>query len=649
LKINSLSIENFRSHKKTEINLERINFFAGGNNAGKTSILAAIEWALTGHCLWTDRAGRGAADLVRQGEKCTAVALDVAGLGAVIRSLPPHSLQAGKNSGVNEGQAAIQNFLDTDEERLKVALNAGAFMAMSSSEQRAMLFSAYGLAWSAEKVAAELTTWLTSNKHQEEEAARLAARARGYYPAGITGGPEIFDTMEKRARDERRLVKRDKLRSEAAHAELADSSGQSPASGQADQLKNRLGELNRQRDKLLLNCGASGDLRARRESLLHKILDVQGKLSTARELARTLGGELAQLGEPVPDVGAGENEALEKIEVLVKKEAALKSQLAGVDRAGEALTSAGRRCPLAPDYLQCGLTGEQLDAVLITLRQERELAAQELKSCAADLEAANGELDMVRERQEEHRAAIARAADIKGRTSAQRTLSDMLLQEKEALQNELAELPEAGDSTGAEQELARITGLVAECEEALARLGDANALADKKAVIQRDIENFTAELADLEALVKALGPDGLRRDMLAGILEGFVGRVNDRLGRLTEGVYQVSLGNEMDILCQVKGGPLLPLKLLSKSEQLRVGITISEALSAAAGLKFLAIDEADILEQDNRDLLTGMLLDTAAEFDQVLVFTTVGDVNPDNPSIPGVKLFLVEEGAVREI
>ena len=91
------------------------------------------------------------------------------------------------------------------------------------------------------------------------------------------------------------------------------------------------------------------------------------------------------------------------------------------------------------------------------------------------------------------------------------------------------------------------------------------------------------------------------------------------------------------------------MKLLSKSEQLRVGITISEALSAAAGLKFLAIDEADMLEQDNRDLMAGMLLDTAAEFDQVLVFTTVGDVNPDNPGIPGVKLFLVEEGAVREI
>jgi exonuclease SbcC len=88
---------------------------------------------------------------------------------------------------------------------------------------------------------------------------------------------------------------------------------------------------------------------------------------------------------------------------------------------------------------------------------------------------------------------------------------------------------------------------------------------------------------------------------------------------------------------------------LSRSEQLRAGIAISDALSAAAGLKFLAIDEADILEQDNRDLLSGMLLELAEEYDQVLVFTTVGDVQPVNPSLPGVKMFWVEEGSVKEI
>lgn len=199
------------------------------------------------------------------------------------------------------------------------------------------------------------------------------------------------------------------------------------------------------------------------------------------------------------------------------------------------------------------------------------------------------------------------------------------------------------------QDLSPITELIKESEKALGQLAEASVTSEKKAVLKQDIEMLAAELAGLEVLIKALGPEGLRRDMLAGILESFVGRVNDRLGRLTEGAYQVSLGEDMTILCRANGGPVLPLKLLSKSEQLRVGIAVSEALSAAAGLNFLAIDEADMLEQDNRDLLAGMLLDTAEEFDQALVFTTVGDVKPENPGIPGVKMFLVDEGAVREI
>lgn len=163
------------------------------------------------------------------------------------------------------------------------------------------------------------------------------------------------------------------------------------------------------------------------------------------------------------------------------------------------------------------------------------------------------------------------------------------------------------------------------------------------------METLTSDVVDLEALVKALGPDGLKKDLLAWILKGFVERVNDRLGRLTEGTYHISLAPDMTILCCANGGPTLPLKLLSKSEQLRVGIGISEALSRAVGIRFIAIDEADMLDQENRDLLAEMLLNTADEFDQVLVFTTVGDIRPENPGLPGVKMFWVDDGVVHEL
>lgn len=650
MKINKLSIENFRSHKKTEINLDRINFFAGGNNAGKTSILAAIEWALTGRCMWTDKAGRGAADLVRQGEKYTAVALDVAGLGAVIRSLPPHCLQAGKTSGVNEGQAAIHNHLDAGEDRLRVALNTGAFIAMSQAEQKTFLFNAYGLSWTVERVAADLANWLNKKGHQEEDAGRLAQKARGYYPAGITSGPDIFEAMEKRAKEERKELKKDKQRYEAALAEMGDTyPAQIGDPDQAEQIKIRLSELKKRRDELLRFCGAGSDARARRETLLLKIHTLEEKISAAQEQARILAGEINQCGEPVDSCEDIEKELLERIESLTKSEASAKSKLEAIDKAGRALSGQDRHCPLAPEHLQCCLTREQLDAVLITLRKEHKLAGQELNKLVQALDNARAELAEVKKRREEIQARAKKVLDLKGRLNTQQNLLEGLTAERASLESEWDSLPEADAGEKAEEELGRITAHITEGEEVLRQLDEASVTAEKITVLKQDIEMLATELADLETLVKALGPEGLRRDMLASILEGFVGRVNDRLGRLTEGAYQVFLGEGMTILCRANGGPVLPLRLLSRSEQLRAGIAISEALSAAAGLKFLAIDEADMLEQDNRDLLAGMLLDTAEEFDQALVFTTVGDVAPENPGIPGVKIFLVDEGAVREI
>lgn len=108
MKINTLAVENFRNHKSTQLVLDKVNFFVGQNNAGKTSLLAAIEWGLTGRCMWTDKAGRGAADLVRQGEKQAVVALEVEDIGSILRSMPPHSLRVGSKTG-NEAQGSILN------------------------------------------------------------------------------------------------------------------------------------------------------------------------------------------------------------------------------------------------------------------------------------------------------------------------------------------------------------------------------------------------------------------------------------------------------------------------------------------------------------------------------------------------------------
>lgn len=645
-------MENFRNHRKTEITLDRINFFVGHNNAGKTSILAAIDWGLTGRCMWTDKAGRGAAELVRQGEKRVTVALEVEGLGAAVRSLPPHSLQVGRASGVNEGQAAIHNFLGVDEDRLRVAINATAFLSMSPAEQRAFLFSAYGLTWTADQVAEELARWLSNKGHKEEDARRLAEKAKDYYPADITGGPEIFEAMEKRAKEERKELKKDRQRAEAALADIQNSLTAAHAfSEELAKAREKKAALLARRDELLQACGASREARARRQVLAERIAQAENRLAETRAKAQALATEVAALGGPESDQDRHwqelEQKLQEQLEAANGAAAAVRSRMETIDRAGRALAGKERRCPLAPDVLQCGLTEEQLQAVLKVLRQEYKALARELDKHQAVARETAEKLADIRQKLAESQARAKRALALEAGLKAQRQMITRLEEDLAGWKDELAGLREP-DQTLLE-ELDLVEAMLREAEDILAREKELEALAGRKAALERDMETLAREVADIEVLVKALGPDGLRKDLLASILEGFVGRANDRLGRLTGGAYQIDLAPDMTILCRADGGPLLPLKLLSKSEQLRVGIAVSEALSAAAGLRFLAIDEADMLDQENRDLLAGMLLDTAEDFDQVLVFTTVGDVRPENPGIPGVKMFWVEEGTVREL
>ncbi|WP_083755123.1 AAA family ATPase [Desulforamulus reducens] len=42
MKIKKLGVQNFRNHIDTDLLLDKVNFFIGHNNAGKSTILAAL-------------------------------------------------------------------------------------------------------------------------------------------------------------------------------------------------------------------------------------------------------------------------------------------------------------------------------------------------------------------------------------------------------------------------------------------------------------------------------------------------------------------------------------------------------------------------------------------------------------------------------
>ncbi|WP_243276647.1 hypothetical protein [Desulfallas sp. Bu1-1] len=186
--------------------------------------MAAIEWALTGRNMWTDRAGRGAGDLVTRGEKYCQVGLEMAGFGGVVRATPSHTLTAGRYRSVQEGQAAIYHHLGTDESLLQLVLNAGAFTGMPPAEQKAFLFSLCGVSFTADEIASAVAEHVRRTGAAEELAREAARRSRSLMPKGINGDPGILegkDVQDRIAGLEKALAGRDAARRDLRSLEAA--------------------------------------------------------------------------------------------------------------------------------------------------------------------------------------------------------------------------------------------------------------------------------------------------------------------------------------------------------------------------------------------------------------------------------------------
>lgn len=548
--ITRLQIRSFRNHRNTDIQLDRLNYFLGGNNSGKSSILAAVEYALTGRCAWTDRGGRGAGELVQKGRKTATVALEVAGLGAVVRTIGPHTLSVAGESQVQLAQARIYGALAAEADTISAALHTGSFVHMTPDEQRNFLFTGLGLRWDMETVLGELQDFLAGTGHSPEEIEHLIKMTRPLYPARITAGPEVLEAVEKRLRDLRRDTKRDLQRLTAARQEMVIRYPEGLSTADLPAVEKQHKELLAQRDRLLARLADAKQAADRRRELADEL----ARTEAAREAA---GRELAALPETAP-VDAAEilpgdlSAARHEVETYVQEVANLEALLGTIRKAIGALQNSDGRCPLAPELIKCSMVPEERSSLL-----------------------------------------------------------------------------------------AELCGQAARLEE---QLGETTA------ALEQDIAALQQEVRHLETLVGAFGSRGMKKGLLERMLQPFTGRVNRNLSQLTGGTYRLTHDDAGRILVYAGGIPL-PLPALSTSEQFRVGIAIQEALAHFLGLRFLAIDGADILDQANRDLLTGFLLGLleGGEYEQALVFSTAGDGQPGSPGLPGVKMFQLQNGGVSEL
>ncbi|MBF8733071.1 AAA family ATPase [Pseudomonas guariconensis] len=255
----------------------------------------------------------------------------------------------------------------------------------------------------------------------------------------------------------------------------------------------------------------------------------------------------------------------------------------------------------------------------------------ECPACGAGLKIVGSKLELYKGLKQDTAATSTLALDI---TNMQRSI-EML---RRTLQNDMAAVAKA---EAARDDLASLEGQQAEAfdqakyDRAVESLNQLRKLEGElrakytalmdQAIAAKSADENTAKAAqhhqdvkDWVLIEKALAPDGIPGEILAGALQPFNASLN-RTSKLT-GWPAVQVSTDMEITA---GGRLY--QLLSESEQWRCDTLLALAIAVHSGLKLVMLDRFDVLDLPARGQLLGMLvgLAKAGDIESAIVLGTL--------------------------
>jgi DNA repair exonuclease SbcCD ATPase subunit len=600
MKLERISIKGFLGIEALDLDLKApVNLFVGQNEAGKSSLRDAVQWAITGQARGLKTHQEQAA-LIKNGAKAAEVALTLADGQTIARRKTP------KSPPVATGDAG-----DMIRVSPLVFCDAFTFLALPENDRREMLFGLIpglqpGAGAVAERLAGRLGEVLAAPPDNRQAVNRLASLAAA----------QGFAAAEKEAVALRREAKR--LREGLSLAPLPAQ--EAPIGGrtyilpdvQAEDVERGLTALQKERDGLV-------QARGRREA-------------EAGGIDR-LGRELARLQENAPEPPEdGEIQEWEdglniNCDILDKLEGEwreLQPQPAPVEEVFPPT------CPAVKSYkLDCPLNGKTAQSVAGYSQDQAPAPAPpdpaRLQKLAADLQ--------------EQREQVARLEQGRDIARAKARAHDQAMAKIKRLEAEIAELQGqvlAKLPEDLEEQIAGLGRRLANGRELLAWVREFWAARDAYDAAQDKLGQAEQEITLYDALAKALAPDGLPSRLIAEAL----GPVNELLARAAAILFP---GRSLT-LTEALGIDLAgsPFATLSKSARFRVGVAFQYALARLAGARLLMIDEADILDPGNRANLVEFLLAARPEFDRILAFATTDSARPS--SIPEVQVWRLEGG-----
>ena len=653
MRIDNLKLQNFRCFDDLDLNFVKpINFIFGPNASGKSTIAEAMEMALTGRCNGFNPNWRARAALARHGSDTFKIQLDIDGDRSPLGSAPIKKvIHRPELKDCSPGPDAIAKKLHVSKEVLAALFDTGHFFSLHPDEKKRVIFDLLDLKVTKANIKRKLKSWLKEHPGLIE---KFQVDPDEDLLSFIGTTPDSLESAYSQAFDERRLVKRE-LKAMGPTVPACRSGRDIPIDipdGIApEEIKSRIDQNQRELSSLHERLGQRRGIlsfeKRRIETEIEKISSTLGELKSDVKgfKPRAEKTRLSSLEKK-------KDETLQEIESRTRELESCREEInrLRVERKAEEklilkLREFNGNCPLFDRPIECK-TDEVLSAISEFLNGERSLNGQvetlaqkaaEIRKLIGtrehDLSTIQEDISASKERLSQYDDNLERINELeKKKAEMERSLSECTRDDSEGLRDRIRQV---------EEELEKDRALLLTIQDNEKR------------------KALTHKLNALEVLVQAFSPKGIMADLLSKAVRSLNESLAQTMKKLTSGKYSLEInvnparqsgGDDVDIhLIDHHNGTRTNVRLASSSERFRAGIVIQSVLSGLTGLRFMLIDGLDILDQENKGFFFRFIQEAKKDFDNIFVFSTIGQYAPQNPNLPDVDFWVIQDGHVRKI
>ena len=569
MQLKKLSLNNFRNHKKTELQFEPLNLITGPEGAGKSSIRLAIMVALKGSIDLLDTR-----PLVMNGtEEARVKATFSRGKSErVIEKVIPRDPKRQMRTNLMNHKALLE-FGGLDPDIAQIVCSTNEFVTMKKEDRIKALSKLVLGSITAKEIQEEVLEGLPETEREE---AKVLLTKRIKIPEG-TAPDALFKVFIDGAQAGRQ-----------AYRTLLSTKEQE-RDRESQNLRDLVETKSEETGVNIEDLKAWIETKKEKEILERELDPKQTKIKEIKDKKIQIEAALKNLGETDKQIKATENEQMELIkkksildDTILRKTNDLNELKGKVTSAPESANPLDIECPY---FKYCRLPA----GMLATLVTNKGIGQKEIDGIKAELEELTANSDDLGTQITEIQGKRRVLKDNKG-------TEESLKKDLELIQKAEDRTKEAASDiiTKIEELKKAISGkdFTEESAKLLDGIKDEVTLETKTKLFDERIRKLSEEIKDMTVLEKRwdrihkeLKPKNARRRLIAKKSGDIESEISERVMSLT-GIKETSFSDDMDIICNG-----VPVDYLSDSERYKVCIAIQHAICRTANAGIIIIDE----------------------------------------------------------